>query len=172
MNVSLVVVSQDLREAEVALKKPVQVIGRQSDCQIRIPSSSVSRHHCEISVGDGKVMLRDLGSSNGTYVNQKKIAQAELKAGDLIAVGEFVVVVKIDGKPSFLDPEEAIEDGLVLPSASAPASTPPAPRGAPAQKPMPKPAAKPAAKKGLDDSSVADFDFLNEDDDMKSQPKL
>ncbi|HEX2837543.1 MAG TPA: FHA domain-containing protein [Phycisphaerales bacterium] len=186
MNVSLVLVRDDGRQQDVPLKKATQVIGRATDCGLRIPSSSVSRHHCEVVVGEGKATLRDLGSSNGTYVNRKKVATQDLAAGDLISIGEFVFVVRVDGDPKDVDAEESYDEGIVLPPKAAPASAAPAPAAKQAAKPGVKPAApaaKPAPKKDddeddllssndPDDSSVADFDFLDEDDDLKKQPKL
>lgn len=187
MNVSLVLVRDDGRQQDVPLKKATQVIGRATDCGLRIPSSSVSRHHCEVVVGEGKATLRDLGSSNGTYVNRKKVATQDLAAGDLISIGEFVFVVRVDGDPKDVDAEEAYDEGIVLPpkAAPAPASAAAAPAkpavkpGAPAAKPAPSaPKKKDDDEDDLlssndpDDSSVADFDFLDEDDDLKKQPKL
>lgn len=171
MNASLVLVRDDGRQQEIALKRQA-IVGRQTDCTIRIPDSGISRHHCELTLGDGKVMLRDLGSSNGTYVNRVKVTQAELGPGDLISIGNLVFVVKIDGSPAVIDAEEAWDEGAV-PIASA--ATKPAPK--PEAKPAPaasKPAAAPAKRPLTDpgDSSVADFDFLDEDEDIKKQPKL
>lgn len=164
MSVDLVLVLPDGKQREIPLSKPVQVIGRQTDCQIRIPSAAISRHHCEVAVTDGKVSVRDLGSSNGTFVNRRRVSQAELSPGDLIAIGDLVFVVRVDGRPAAIDSEDVIEDGQVRPEA------PRAPRA-------PKAAAKPAAAKmqPLTDpggSSVGDFDFLDEDDEIKKQPKL
>jgi len=180
MNVALVLVQEDGRQVEVPLKKAVQVIGRQTDVAVRIPSAAVSRHHCEVAVTDTGITVKDLGSSNGTFVNRKPTTQANLKAGDLLCVGDKVFVVRVDGQPVEIDAEEAFDDGFVPPTGAG--GTAPA---ASASKPAtPKPAApgaqggvKPAAQKPLvsadpGDSSFADFDFLDEDDDMKKQPKL
>ncbi|HYE62675.1 MAG TPA: FHA domain-containing protein [Phycisphaerales bacterium] len=172
MNASLVLVREDGKQQEVPLKRQA-IVGRQTDCTIRIPDSGISRHHCELTLGDGKVMLRDLGSSNGTYVNRVKVTQAELGAGDLISIGNLVFVVKIDGSPAVIDAEEAWDEGAV-PIASAatkPAAAKPAAPAAPAKQGT---AAQPAKRPLVDpgDSSVADFDFLDEDEDIKKQPKL
>lgn len=171
MSASLVVVHIDGRQSEVPLNKPVYVLGRATDCSLRIPSSKVSRHHCEVTANDGKVAVRDLGSSNGTYVNRRRVTQTELAAGDMVCVGDFIFVLRIDGKPSVVDSEEVIEDGLVQTSSSRStandASGETATSGA-----KPTPAKKPAADQDLDSSSVSDFDFLDEDDEMKNQPKL
>jgi pSer/pThr/pTyr-binding forkhead associated (FHA) protein len=189
MQVSLVLVRSDGKSQEVALKKPTQTIGRQTDCALRVPSSSVSRHHCEIAISEAKVSVRDLGSSNGTFVNRKRITQVDLAAGDLISVGEFVFVTKIDGKPASIDAEEAYDDGIVMPSsvpASGELSKPAAPvsKAAPAKPAGPAKHSAPAKTQddddddllgkggNNDDSSVMDFDFLDEDEDLKKQPKL
>ncbi|MCC6950428.1 MAG: FHA domain-containing protein [Phycisphaerales bacterium] len=162
MDTSLILVLADGRQSEIPLRRPVQVIGRQTDCQIRIPSGNISRHHCEVMLSDGKLSVRDLGSSNGTYVNRRRVSQADLQAGDLLAIGDMVFVAKIDGRPTHVDSEDVLEDGQVKP-ASAGAT------------PAPKAAAKPAARKSVledsDGSSVGDFDFLD-DEDIKKQPKL
>lgn len=173
MNVALVLVLDDGRQQELPLRKPMQVIGRSTDVAVRIPSAAVSRHHCEIVVADGKVTVKDLGSSNGTYVNRKRVQQVSVNAGDLLAIGDKVFVVRVDGQPVNIDAEEAFDEGYVAPAS----------QGVPAAKPTPaKPVAKPAAPAAKppakpvasdpDDSSVADFDFLDEDDDLKKQPKL
>lgn len=170
MGVSLVLVKADGGQQEVPIRHATEVIGRHNDCRIRIPDASVSRQHCEISVKDGRVLLRDLGSSNGTFVNRKRVAQTELAAADLLNIGKFVFVVRIDGRPEMIDSDDALEDGLVaLPAAASAPSASAAPRAAAAPAPAPpKPASKPAPKSDPDDSSVFDFDFLDE----KDAPKL
>lgn len=175
MNVSLVLVREDGRQQDVALKKAAQVIGRSTDCALRIPNASVSRHHCEVHIGDAKASIRDLGSSNGTYVNRKRVTQASLSPGDLVSIGEFVFVVRVDGEPTTVDAEEAYDEGIVIPVKTA-AQGPVAPGAKAASKP-----ASPlddddellaGASPANDESSVADFDFLDEDEDLKKQPKL
>lgn len=64
---------------------PIQnsaVIGRQSECEISIPSEEVSRRHAELRVTPDGVMVEDLGSSNGTYVNDRRVTRQIMKAGD------------------------------------------------------------------------------------------
>jgi pSer/pThr/pTyr-binding forkhead associated (FHA) protein len=168
MAASLVLVRADGRQSEIPLRTRA-IIGRQTDCQIRIPSASISRHHCELTLADSKILLRDMGSSNGTYVNRQKIQQAQVAAGDLIGIGDMVFVVRIDGNPAQIDSEDALDEG----SAPAPVAPPKAAAKAPPAK-----QAGASGKPSLldadpsDDSSVADFDFLDEDDDIKKQPKL
>ncbi|HEU5116658.1 MAG TPA: FHA domain-containing protein [Isosphaeraceae bacterium] len=66
----------------------VTTVGRQDGCQIRISSSQVSRKHCEIFEKKGLLLVKDLGSSNGTFVNGKKIdGQQVLEPGNMLTVG-------------------------------------------------------------------------------------
>lgn len=171
MNASLILVREDGRQNEIPLKRQA-IIGRQTDCNIRIPDGGISRHHCELSVGEGSVTLRDLGSSNGTYVNRVKVTQAELSAGDLVAIGNLVFVVKIDGSPKAVDAEEAWDEGAMPPGSGgmkAPAAKATAPG---ATKPVAQATKRPSLTDDSEGSSVGDFDFLDEDDDIKKQPKL
>lgn len=88
MSFQLVVVQG--RSASQALKvgSGVMTVGRQQDCQLRIASSQVSRKHCQIFEKKGLLLVKDLGSANGTLVNGKKIAdQRVLEVGDELTVG-------------------------------------------------------------------------------------
>lgn len=63
-------------------------IGRSEDCDYQIVSSRVSRAHAEISKAAGAYLLRDLGSTNGTFVNGQKIDQVRLSDGDLVVIAD------------------------------------------------------------------------------------
>jgi uncharacterized RDD family membrane protein YckC len=88
---------------EVPGKPPVElpegesVVGRSRTCAVHIPESTVSRQHAKLLVGAaGKVIVRDLGSSNGTFVNGEKVdGERALANGDRVTVGEADVVVRI-----------------------------------------------------------------------------
>lgn len=71
MQVRLEVV-RGAKTKEIILRLP-SVIGRGGDAKIKLPASTVSRHHCEIYEYDGQIAVRDLASSNGTIVNGHKI---------------------------------------------------------------------------------------------------
>ncbi len=74
-----------LREIDVRRKKRV-LIGRSDDCDIKLVSDRVSRHHCEILYKDGQFEVRDLGSTNGTYVDGARVSRAALRNGAVINV--------------------------------------------------------------------------------------
>src|SRR3954447_5633005 len=63
------------------------LIGRSSGCHLVLADDTVSRRHAELRIEDGRWMLRDLGSSNGTWVNGRRIVEAEVRAGDLLHLG-------------------------------------------------------------------------------------
>ncbi len=65
------------------------VIGRANNCDIQLPANHVSRQHAEVQVVGGKLMVKDLNSSNGTYINRKKVTDGELKNGDEVRFDTF-----------------------------------------------------------------------------------
>ena len=72
------------------LDAPSLVLGRSSKCDIQIDQESISRNHSKI-VNTGKsIILRDLGSTNGTYVNDEAIDEYVLRDGDLIKIGRTI----------------------------------------------------------------------------------
>ncbi len=77
------------REAgrQVALRD-LLVVGRGEDCSLRVLDESASRRHAEISFDGSAARLRDLGSSNGTYLNGLRVQDSVLADGDVIRVGD------------------------------------------------------------------------------------
>jgi diguanylate cyclase (GGDEF)-like protein len=64
------------------------VIGRENTCTVVVPDGSVSRSHARIELGsDGRYRVYDLGSTNGTYVNNARVAEADLSDGDYLRIG-------------------------------------------------------------------------------------
>ena len=95
MNYSLQVVRGRSEANTLKLMDGVNSIGRHDDCVIRIRSSQVSRRHCELFEEEDKLILRDLGSSNGTFVNGKRVlGKQTLKPGDVLTIGG--VTLRVD----------------------------------------------------------------------------
>src|SRR5262245_29922903 len=67
------------------------LIGRSSTCQLVLADDTVSRRHAELRVEEGRWLLRDLGSSNGTWVNGRRVIEAEVRPGDLLHLGGAAV---------------------------------------------------------------------------------
>jgi predicted component of type VI protein secretion system len=100
MNYVLQVVRGRSASTTLKLTDNVTSLGRHDDCVIRIKSAQVSRRHCELFEVGGQLMLRDLGSSNGTFVNGKRVTgELPLKHGDELTVGAVTLRVAKLGQP-------------------------------------------------------------------------
>lgn len=71
-----------------------KILGRDGSCDITIPGTHLSRQHAELVCTGAKLMIRDLDSSNGTYVNEKRIKEAELFEGDTVRFDVLTFRVK------------------------------------------------------------------------------
>lgn len=100
MKAKLIMFRQDGSKREFPLPAGSTTVGRKDDCSIRIPLATVSRRHCEIFVEDDGLTLKDLGAANGTFLNNRKITEEELEAGDQIVIGPVVFTVQVNGEPS------------------------------------------------------------------------
>ncbi len=69
-------------------------IGRAMECDISILEPSLSRQHAELVPDDGKLIIKDLGSANGTYLNGEKITEAQLKDDDVIQFNKIKFIVR------------------------------------------------------------------------------
>jgi pSer/pThr/pTyr-binding forkhead associated (FHA) protein len=100
---------------EVKIPTPKCVIGRGDDCHLRPQSDAISRRHCVIITTDNEVVVRDLNSRNGTFVNDERVAEeAVLLHGDILRAGplQFEMLIEqspIKGKrPKVTDIKEAV----------------------------------------------------------------
>ena len=71
------------------IAKDMTLVGRQEDTDIRIDHKSVSKIHCVLVKTDGLVLLRDLGSTNGTRVNGTRVRRAALLPNDKVSFANF-----------------------------------------------------------------------------------
>ncbi|MFT3789004.1 MAG: FHA domain-containing protein [Tepidisphaeraceae bacterium] len=82
------------------LTKDTVVIGRREDCDLRIPLSEISRKHSRLVKNGIGYTVEDMGSSNGTYVNGRRVQSLELEPGDTLQLGSIVFVLQVDGEPA------------------------------------------------------------------------
>ena len=132
MDVKLVMFKPDGQRKEFEVRRQVSTLGRGTECTFRIPLLDVSRKHCELTLGEGEIRVRDLASSNGTFVNDRRINETTLSAGDRLSVGPVVFTVQIDGEPAEISPESAAAAALGGAADVAPPAAPAAAAGAPA----------------------------------------
>ena len=119
----LVILSQGLNGRTHELKVEKTTIGRVEDNSFQIAEPSVSSHHCEVVLRGNEVVIKDLNSTNGTFINGEKITESILKPGQTLRLGQI---------------ELRLENGAPAPGAPAAAAPAPAPSSAPAPAPAKK----------------------------------
>jgi hypothetical protein len=90
---ALVVTDGPRQGAHWALNDGASEAGRNTSALVFLDDITVSRHHAEFNVTEGRLEVRDLGSTNGTYVNGKRADRADLHPGDEVIIGRFHLVV-------------------------------------------------------------------------------
>ena len=90
-NACLVVIYGDDLGRRVPLGTRPTVIGRSSKCDVQVDQESVSRNHCRISFNGKNYVIRDLGSTNGTYVNDELCDELNMRDGDQVKVGRTIL---------------------------------------------------------------------------------
>src|SRR5579864_6344274 len=73
----------------IEILKDLTLVGRKEDCDLRLDHKSVSKLHCVLVKTDGLLLLRDLGSTNGTRVNGQRVRRAALLPNDQINIAHF-----------------------------------------------------------------------------------
>lgn len=79
----------------IELSRDLTVVGRKEDCDLRLDHKSISKFHCVIVRMENTLLLRDLGSTNGTMVNGKRIRRATLKNNDRLNIANLPFKVQI-----------------------------------------------------------------------------
>ena len=131
---------------DVTLQGTVAVIGRDPSCELVVTDPKCSRRHAVLEAGPQGITIRDAGSANGVFVNDKKVERAPLSEGDLVRLGDVVLKVLPEDMPGTLmmGPEDmdAVEEGRAAeasvpprPAARPPAAAPPSARPRPEPRP-------------------------------------
>src|SRR2546422_11745909 len=92
----LVILSPGLVGRAHELKVDKTTIGRVEDNTFPITEPSVSSHHCEILLRGPDVMVKDLNSTNGTFINGEKISESVLKPGQILRLGQIEMRLETD----------------------------------------------------------------------------
>lgn len=103
--------------ADVELEKELSLVGRDEECDVRLDHKSVSKQHCVLVKTDGLVLVRDLGSTNGTRVNGQRIRRAALMPNDTLSVAnlKFTVTFGPELETTLeVPPEEAKRGGAPI----------------------------------------------------------
>ena len=123
MKLKLIVLAGAKEGLEIPLKKEKFLIGRAKECALRAGSEAISRQHCAITRTENGYTVRDLGSRNGTYVNDHRITgDVPLAAGNELRVGplKFRVdtIAEKEAKPAAAVSEKAVAKAVSAPTVS------------------------------------------------------
>src|SRR3954467_10266363 len=92
----LVLLSAGMTGRTHELKVDKTTIGRLEDNTFQIAEPSVSSHHCEVLLKGGEVVIKDLNSTNGTFINGEKISESPLKPGQVLRLGQIEMRLESD----------------------------------------------------------------------------
>ena len=110
----LVLLSEGLTGRSYELKTDVTTVGRVSDNAFEIPEASVSSHHAEVLLRGNDVIVRDLGSTNGTFIGGEKITEAVLKPGQIVRLGTVEMRLE-SGEPPPATSKKMLDQTRVIP---------------------------------------------------------
>jgi pSer/pThr/pTyr-binding forkhead associated (FHA) protein len=128
----------------IVLQRPVLLIGRHPECDVRINSPKISRRHCCLAMAYDRVLIRDLGSRNGIRVNGRSVDESRLYDGDELAIGPIIFRLEtINETP----------ETIGAPSAR-PVASPPRPPGRSPVPPAVVPATAPPLRLSQPDSEI------------------
>src|SRR5262245_52732927 len=96
----LVVLSSGMAGRTQELSADKVTIGRVEDNTFQIAEPSVSSHHCEVFLRGSDVVVKDLDSTNGTFINGEKTTEAVLKPGQTLRLGQVEMKLETEGAPS------------------------------------------------------------------------
>ncbi|MBO2461220.1 MULTISPECIES: FhaA domain-containing protein [Actinomadura] len=94
--VTTAVEGSDTTQRTYDINTPVTLLGRGTDCDLRLVDPGVSRHHAEIRVEGPEIALVDLGSTNGSFVNGQPIRRVTLVDGSRVTMGRTTLVFRRD----------------------------------------------------------------------------
>jgi pSer/pThr/pTyr-binding forkhead associated (FHA) protein len=78
----------------IPVQRPVVLVGRHPECDVRIDLPKISRRHCCLALAYDRVLIRDLGSRNGLRVNGAVVEETQLHPGDTVAIGPLLFRVE------------------------------------------------------------------------------
>jgi hypothetical protein len=92
----LVVLSAGMTGRTQELKADKTTVGRLEDNTFQIGEPSISSHHCEVVMRGSEVLVRDLNSTNGTYIAGEKVTEKVLKVGQILRLGQIEMRLEAD----------------------------------------------------------------------------
>lgn len=95
----LVIITEGFDQKSFELTNDRTTIGRLEDNTFQIPEPSVSGHHCEIIRSGNEFIVRDLGSTNGTFIDEQQVTEAKIKPGQILRLGRVELRLEDENTP-------------------------------------------------------------------------
>jgi pSer/pThr/pTyr-binding forkhead associated (FHA) protein len=117
----LVILNQGMTGRAHELNVDRTTIGRVEDNTFPITDPSVSSHHCEVHLQSGEILIRDLNSTNGSFINGEKITEKILKPGQILRLGQVELKLEVEGATATPSPapavpgKKAVDSTMVMP---------------------------------------------------------
>jgi pSer/pThr/pTyr-binding forkhead associated (FHA) protein len=92
---------------DITLDRAMVVVGRHPNCDTRLNSLRVSRHHCCMTCENDEVVVRDLGSTNGIRINGERVEAGRLRLGDELSIAD--IRYRLEGEE---DPDQASDSAI------------------------------------------------------------
>ena len=96
------------------LKAEKTTVGRVEDNGFQIAEPSVSSHHCEVLLRGNDVIIRDLNSTNGTFINGEKITESPIKPGQILRLGQVEIRLETDAPPASSSSKKPLDQTMVM----------------------------------------------------------
>src|SRR6266404_3066687 len=106
----LVLLSAGMTGRTYELKVDKTTIGRVEDNTFQIAEPSVSSHHCEVLMRGAEVVVHDLNSTNGTYINGEKVSESILKPGQVLKLGQIEMRLEVEAAA----PSKKVDQTMVM----------------------------------------------------------
>ncbi|HEY1663981.1 MAG TPA: FHA domain-containing protein [Verrucomicrobiae bacterium] len=116
----LVIHTQSMAGRAHELHADRTTIGRVDDNTFQIVDPSVSSHHCEVLLRGSEILIRDLNSTNGTFINDARISESVLKPGQTLRLGQIELKLEAEGAPAAAGapsplPKKQVDATMVMP---------------------------------------------------------
>ncbi|QDU09182.1 FHA domain-containing protein [Gimesia aquarii] len=172
MKIRLNVQNPSKKSKPITLTKNT-LIGRASDCDLKLNSDLVSRYHCKIFLTDSVALLHDLGSSNGTFIDGKKLTpkrDTKLSSGSLLSIADVSFRIEYDSQ-EFLEVGSTIHlnslDELTSDNPLVSVSDDVVPIDSPAEISLPENHKHPDQKKPKDTVTIEEYSPDDQTDENK-----
>src|SRR5947208_11493397 len=110
----LVLLSAGMTGRAHELKVDKTTIGRVDDNTFQISEPSVSSHHCEVLLRGSDIVVHDLNSTNGTFINGEKVTESVLKPGQVLRLGQIEMRLETEATAGAAAPKKTLDHTMVM----------------------------------------------------------